>query len=452
MAPGFSLKLSPSKCLAIPLPSSHSPSSSHSGSPLRSPASSGFKESRDYFTAVGAAPPRQITQEEALKTVKAVEDVLGAWNEYRLKLNAAGKAGRKLAGALKDLSGHMEKTGVAAQTTSPATDMLDDTADVMIKLARKVDKTYDEVNGDASRYFGLLAKETRSHDAYLGAISKRHDKAEKAYKKASKDLVATSHAHASLLDLKNTLGDDITRANVEHTALLTAKQDDLLLRLASGSGALAEGVNSFFSEGLRKSAHGYRDLEYFRALADARWRGALPSDLDAEEEDRRRDAVRLAKLRVAMGDADVLGPDVFAAAQAHSADVKAVDTRPALAYPLSESKPYSSTSASASSHTSRMPPGPSVSLSNDVSQSGPGDGIASRIRTLPMTPNQLPVQIRHVSADPRCLPSHTRDSLVDPTGCSYPTMGPDRPLPSPAEYEPMRSGRRVTLPVQYDRA
>ena len=35
--------------------------------------------------------------------------------------------------------------------------MLDNTADVMIKLARKVDKTYDEVNGDASRYFALLA-------------------------------------------------------------------------------------------------------------------------------------------------------------------------------------------------------------------------------------------------------------------------------------------------------
>ena len=54
-----------------------------------------------------------MTQDEALKTVKTIENVLRAWNEYRVCVAATGKAGRKLAGALKDLSGHMDKTTVA---------------------------------------------------------------------------------------------------------------------------------------------------------------------------------------------------------------------------------------------------------------------------------------------------------------------------------------------------
>ena len=55
-----------------------------------------------------------MTQDEALKTVKTIENVLRAWNEYRVCMSATGKAGRKLAGALKDLSGHMDKTSVAS--------------------------------------------------------------------------------------------------------------------------------------------------------------------------------------------------------------------------------------------------------------------------------------------------------------------------------------------------
>jgi len=44
-----------------------------------------------------------------------LEDVLTAWNEYRLALTAAGKAGKKLAGAMKDLAGCMDKTEVPGE-------------------------------------------------------------------------------------------------------------------------------------------------------------------------------------------------------------------------------------------------------------------------------------------------------------------------------------------------
>jgi hypothetical protein len=52
--------------------------------------------------------------------VKAMEEVLDGWNEYRLAINNLGKAGRKLAGALKDLVGCMDKTNVSGMSMPTA--------------------------------------------------------------------------------------------------------------------------------------------------------------------------------------------------------------------------------------------------------------------------------------------------------------------------------------------
>jgi hypothetical protein len=54
-----------------------------------------------------------VNRDEAFKVVKHLEDVLSAWNEYRLALSQAGKAGKKLAGAMRDLAGCMDKTDVS---------------------------------------------------------------------------------------------------------------------------------------------------------------------------------------------------------------------------------------------------------------------------------------------------------------------------------------------------
>jgi hypothetical protein len=43
--------------------------------------------------------------------------VLDGWNEYRLAITNLGKTGRKLAGALKDLVGCMDKTNVSGMST-----------------------------------------------------------------------------------------------------------------------------------------------------------------------------------------------------------------------------------------------------------------------------------------------------------------------------------------------
>jgi len=59
----------------------------------------------------------------------------------------------------------------------------------------------------------MFQKESRSRDAYLSAVSKKHDKAEKAYRKASKSLGDTAGAHSGLIALKTSLSDDIARAN-----------------------------------------------------------------------------------------------------------------------------------------------------------------------------------------------------------------------------------------------
>jgi hypothetical protein len=91
--------------------------------------------------------------------------------------------------------------------------MLDSISDLTLKLSRKIDREYDDANADASKYFTLLVKESRSHEAYLGAMGKKHDKAEKAYRKAAKGLAETATAHAGLVQLKDTLSTDITRAN-----------------------------------------------------------------------------------------------------------------------------------------------------------------------------------------------------------------------------------------------
>ena len=117
-------------------------------------------------------------------------------------------------------------------------------------------------------------KESRSHDAYLGAVTKKHDKAEKAYRKASKTIGDTAGAHSGLVALKSSLSDDIARANAcvriqgkaadssDQAMLLGSKQAGVLIRTASVVGGLAGNITSFFSEGLRKAGSTYADVEY----------------------------------------------------------------------------------------------------------------------------------------------------------------------------------------------
>ncbi|OCF40615.1 hypothetical protein I317_05546 [Kwoniella heveanensis CBS 569] len=335
-----SLSISPSRTsLSIPTSSSLGlspgagtgpPSPSHSNTSATATSGAGRSPSSDrtsYFPGPISAPTtptstipsgpksrhRYVSREEALKTVKALEDVLVAWNEYRIAIASVGKSGRKLSNAMKGLAGCIDKTEVAAQTIRPTASLLENLSDLTLKLSKKVDKEYDDANSDASKYFNLLAKESRTHDAYMNAISKKHDKAEKAYRKASKSLSDTAGAHSGLLALKDTLSADISRAQDDHYSLIGAKQASILLRLASSSGVLSSHLLSFYSDGLRKSSSSYPDIEYFRCLADAKWTSSLPLSLEDElEEDRRRDDIRLIKARVALGESDIVGQSAWA--------------------------------------------------------------------------------------------------------------------------------------------
>ncbi|WWD01096.1 hypothetical protein V866_008034 [Kwoniella sp. B9012] len=323
----FHLKsLSPSRAsLSIPSPGGRSnpssPDRSNPASPSTTPGGRSPSSDSGYFPTVTTpagriTKSRPIGKEEAFKTVKNLEEVLNAWNEYRLAIANVGKAGRKLAGALKDLAsggvGGGEKIDVASQTIRPTANMLDNLSDLTLKLSRKIDKEYDEVNSDASKYFNLLAKESRTHDAYLGAIGKKHDKAEKAFRKASKTLSETSSAHAGLVALKDTLSEDIKRANEDHHTLIGTKQSIILLKIASSSGCLAECILAYFSDGLRKSGQSFPDIEYFRTLADIKWQSSLPPSLEEEQaEERYRERVRGVKAKVALGELDMIGKSLW---------------------------------------------------------------------------------------------------------------------------------------------
>ncbi|WWD09838.1 hypothetical protein V865_007966 [Kwoniella europaea PYCC6329] len=130
----FTLKsLSPSRAsLSIPSPGGRSnpstPNRSNPASPSTSPIGRSPSSESGYFPTVTTpagriTKSRPIGKEEAFKTVKNLEDVLNAWNEYRLAIANVGKAGRKLAGALKDLAsgggGGGEKIDLASQTIRP---------------------------------------------------------------------------------------------------------------------------------------------------------------------------------------------------------------------------------------------------------------------------------------------------------------------------------------------
>ncbi|KAL7424181.1 hypothetical protein Q5752_001767 [Cryptotrichosporon argae] len=310
-----SLSAPPSAASAPVTPPAHSPSSSRSSSsayPSSQPHSGQPTPSHSLDQSGYFQPThRPVNAQDAFKAVRAMEDLLAAWNEYRIALTNVGKTGRKLAGAMRDAAACVAKTEVPAQTLRPAAAALDDVADVTIKFSKHVDQAYDSANSSASKYFGLLAKETRAHEAYLATMRKKHDKSEKAYRRASKDLAETSTAHATLLTFQAELALDLRRAEADHTDLLRHKQGATLFKLASGCGTVAVESMDWLAESLRKAGRGRGDIEYFRTLADLEWKRSLPTDLEDQAEDAKRDTVRLAKTRVVMGEADIVGHAVW---------------------------------------------------------------------------------------------------------------------------------------------
>lgn len=114
MPAGFTLKgLSPSRAsLSLSIPPFGQPSPL--SSPGRSPRSI-TDDRNEYFPALTDSPVKAVTRDEAFKVVKRLEEVLAAWNEYRLSLAASGKAGKRLASAMKDLCGILDKADVPCE-------------------------------------------------------------------------------------------------------------------------------------------------------------------------------------------------------------------------------------------------------------------------------------------------------------------------------------------------
>ncbi len=57
-------------------------------------------------------------------------------------------------------------------------------------------------------------------------------------------------------------------------------------------------------------------------LADIRWQGTIPSDLEEAEEEEKREGLRLMKARVALGEADVVGPHVWDRIRDFKSDIR----------------------------------------------------------------------------------------------------------------------------------
>ena len=129
-----------------------------------------------------------MTQEQALANVRLVESLLSSWNDYRQSLVASVKAGKRFARSVEALQASQDKTCVAgelcfsytvelyvqdpkspilfdeltgvAQALRPSGTVIDYSADVMAKLAKKVEKDYEGANAGAGKYFALLAVST----------------------------------------------------------------------------------------------------------------------------------------------------------------------------------------------------------------------------------------------------------------------------------------------------
>lgn len=248
MPAGFTLKgLSPSRAsLSLSIPPSGQPSPL--SSPGRSPRSI-TDDRAEYVPVSTPSPIKAVTRDEAIKVVKRLEEVLAAWNDYRLSLAASGKAGRRLASAMKDLCGVLDKADVpckshcihlgdlAASTNTLNRSYAQAGICVVGGISGAINQVVQESGWDvrssqhlylevlhplgreSACHLGGLGKklnppkkESRSHDAYLNAIGKKHDKAEKAYRKVSKTLNDSAAAHSGIEAYKTSLADDIARS------------------------------------------------------------------------------------------------------------------------------------------------------------------------------------------------------------------------------------------------
>lgn len=193
--PGYSPS-SPKYLSPFQIFSSSSPSHASSRPSSRSPSRSISPDPLGYASPAA----RPVQSDEALRTVKALEAVLAAWNEYRLAVAQQGRAGRKLASAVRDLGDRNERDGVARAVSfspsslasprsrlrsalpsahipdhaiQPTAKTVNSLSDVSLAYAKKLERGYDATNAEAGLYFHNLARQVRDHEMFLANEGKR---------------------------------------------------------------------------------------------------------------------------------------------------------------------------------------------------------------------------------------------------------------------------------------
>lgn len=201
-----------------------------------------------------AGQSHTIERNDLHKSLKALEAVLVAVDEYRDLKSRLAKSEKRLAKSLNELGKTKALEEVPANTILASSLIFEGINEVQSKHVKMVQKEYEALNEHCARYFKKIAKEEKAHDDQVEVLDSKIKKAQATHEKNIKKNGRTAvESHDKYIRDVQGLTNDIASAKSAHGTSVGSKTYLTSLAVASTMGGLADAEWKAHCEQVRKT-------------------------------------------------------------------------------------------------------------------------------------------------------------------------------------------------------
>ncbi|KAI0762053.1 hypothetical protein BC629DRAFT_1738152 [Irpex lacteus] len=214
------------------------------------------------------------------KSCKAIEGVVNLLNDYCDAAAAIAAIQKKLAKAVREASSIRSTNEIAVNALNACATVVEALVDVDSKFVKLADKECDSLSADVKKWFKVLAKEERTHDAKLSAANDKIRQAGQTYeKKVKKNPINAAEEHARYMNVLGTVGPEVSQEKYQHAMSVFQQHTTLILGMAVSVCRIVDAEWLRASEEVRKAAQTIGRVGEWRALCEGGWTGPIPRDL-----------------------------------------------------------------------------------------------------------------------------------------------------------------------------
>ncbi|KAI0084117.1 hypothetical protein BDY19DRAFT_997965 [Irpex rosettiformis] len=214
------------------------------------------------------------------KSCKGIEGVVNLLNDYCDAATAIVAIQKKLAKAVREAASIRCTSEIAMSALNACATVVETLVDVDARFVKAADKECDSLSADVKKWFKVLAKEERSHDAKLAVANEKIKQAGQTYeKRVKKNPANAAEEHTRYINVLGAVGPEISEERYHHATSVFQQHARLVLSMAVSVSRIIDAEWLRACDEVRKIAPSIGQVGQWKVFCEGGWSGPIPGNL-----------------------------------------------------------------------------------------------------------------------------------------------------------------------------